>query len=109
MFKAGHSKMGGRKRGSKNKKTLLAADELLLKLDINPVEKLINIAESDDASVEQRIRCWQEIAKYTHPSLSHKKSTLSPSLLSQLKFTLCLLTAQEKRYSAYRFFNCILR
>jgi hypothetical protein len=24
--------------GSKNKKTLLAADELLLKLDINPIE-----------------------------------------------------------------------
>ena len=49
--------MGGRKRGSKNKKTLLAADELLLKLDINPIEKLINIAESDDASIEQRMRC----------------------------------------------------
>ena len=73
MFKAGHSKMGGRKRGSKNKKTLLAADELLLKLDINPIEKLINIAESDDASIEQRIRCWQEIAKYTHPKLKSQE------------------------------------
>jgi len=38
---------------------------LLLKLDVNPTEKLINIAESDDASIGQRIRCWQEIAKYT--------------------------------------------
>ena len=69
MFKSGHKKMGGRKRGSKNKKTLLAADELLLKLDINPIEKLIHIAESDVASVEQQIRCWQEIAKYTYPKL----------------------------------------
>ena len=47
MFKAGHSKMGGRKRGSKNKKTLLAADELLLKLDINLFEKLIYSAPTD--------------------------------------------------------------
>jgi len=45
----------------------------------------------------------------THtPSLNLKKSTLSLSLLSQLKFTLCHLTAQEKRYSTYRFFSCIL-
>ncbi|MBT7556568.1 hypothetical protein HN615_06550 [Candidatus Woesearchaeota archaeon] len=39
---------------------------MLLKLDISPIEKLINIAESDDASIEQRICYWQEIAKYTH-------------------------------------------
>ena len=58
MFQTGHSKVGGRKPGTKNKNTLLAADELLLKLDINPVEKLIHIAESDGASIEQQIRCW---------------------------------------------------
>jgi len=45
----------------------LTVDELLLKLDINPIERLINIAKSDDASIGQRIRCWQEIAKYIHP------------------------------------------
>jgi hypothetical protein len=100
MFKSGHKKMGGRKRGSKNKKTLLAADELLLKLNINPIEKLINIAESDDASIEQQIRCWQEISKYTYLSLNHKKSTLSLSLLDQLKFILCRLMAQGKNYSS---------
>jgi hypothetical protein len=70
--------MGGRKRGSKNKKTLLAADELLLKLDINPIEKLIYIAESDDASVEQQIRCWQEIAKYTYPKLKSQEIYIEP-------------------------------
>ncbi len=73
MFKAGHSKIGGRKRGSKNKKTLLGADELLLELGINPIEKLINIAESDGASVEQQIRCWQEVAKYTYPKLKSQE------------------------------------
>ena len=73
MFKTGHSKVGGRKRGSKNKKTLLGADELLLKLNINPIEKLINIASSDEASVEQQIRCWQEVAKYTYPKLKSQE------------------------------------
>ena len=60
MFQAGHSKVGGRKRGSKNKKILLGADELLLKLDINPIERLINIAESDDATVEQALKIFTE-------------------------------------------------
>lgn len=73
MFKAGHSKLGGRKRGSKNKKTLLGADELLLELGINPIEKLINIAESDGTSIEQQIRCWQEISKYTYPKLKSQE------------------------------------
>ena len=73
MFKTGHSKVGGRKRGSKNKKTLLGADELLLRLDINPIEKLIDIASSYEASVEQQIRCWQEVAKYTYPKLKSQE------------------------------------
>ena len=73
MFQTGHSKVGGRKQGSKNKKTLLGADELLLRLDINPIEKLINIASSDEASVEQQIRCWQEVAKYTYPKLKSQE------------------------------------
>ncbi|SFV76358.1 hypothetical protein MNB_SUP05-4-765 [hydrothermal vent metagenome] len=73
MFQTGHSKVGGRKRGTKNKKTLLGTDELLLKLDINPIEKLVNIAESDEASIEQQIRCWQEIAKYTYPKLKSQE------------------------------------
>ena len=73
MFQSGHSKVGGRKRGTQNKKTLLGADELLLRLNINPIEKLINIAESNDASIEQQIRCWQEITKYTHPRLKSQE------------------------------------
>jgi len=73
MFKSGHSKVGWRKRGSKNKKTLLSADELLLKLDVNPIERLINIAESNDASVERKMHCWQEIAKYTYPKLKSQE------------------------------------
>jgi hypothetical protein len=88
MFKSGHSKVGGRKRGSKNKKMLLAADELLLKLDINPIEKLINIAESDDTSVEQQIRCWQEISKYTYPKLKSQEIYIEPEPVEPIEIHL---------------------
>ena len=56
----------------------MTVDELLLKLDINPIERLINIAESDDASIGQRIRCWQEIAKYTHSKLKSQEIYIEP-------------------------------
>ena len=88
MFKAGHSKVGGRKPGVKNKKNLLGADELLLKLDINPIEKLINIAESDDASIEQQIRCWQEVAKYTYPKLKPQEIYVEPELVGPIEIHL---------------------
>jgi hypothetical protein len=74
MFKSGHKKTGGRKRGTKNKKTLLAADELLLKLDINPMQKLIELAESDEATIDHKINCYKEIAKYTYPK--HKSQDI---------------------------------
>ena len=64
MFEKGHNKLGGRKKGSNNKKTLMAADAILIELNINPIEKLVEIAES---SIEQKIRCWQEVAKYSYP------------------------------------------
>jgi len=88
MFKSGHKKMGGRKRGSKNKKTLLAADELLLKLDINPIEKLISIAESGDSSIEQQIRCWQEVAKYTYPKLKSQEIYIEPEPVEPIEIHL---------------------
>ncbi len=88
MFKSGHSKVGGRKPGGKNKKTLLGADELLLRLNINPIEKLINIAESDDASVEQQIRCWQEVAKYTYPKLKSQEIYIEPEPVEPIEIHL---------------------
>ena len=67
MFEKGHKKLGGRKKGSKNKNTLLKVDEVLLNANINPIEKLIEIAESKETSTEQQIRYWIEIAKYCYP------------------------------------------
>ena len=78
MFEEGHSKIGGRKKGTPNKITLIRADDLLLKLDINPIQKLIEIAESDEASLDQRINCYKEIAKYTYPRLKLQELRVSP-------------------------------
>jgi len=66
-FEKGHSKIGGREKGAPNKKTLIKADDLLLDLNINPIQKLIEIAESDEATVDHKINCYKEIAKYTYP------------------------------------------
>ena len=95
--------MVGRKRGSKNKKTLLAADELLLKLDINPIEKLIHIAEPDDASVEQQIRCWQEVV-YTYTKLKSQEIYIEPEPVKPIGRPM----EQEKSYRPVHVFNhCI--
>jgi hypothetical protein len=96
MFKSGHKKLASRKRGSKNKKTLLAADELLLNLNINPIEKLIDIAESGDASVEQQIRCWQEISKYTYPKLKSQEIYIESEIDIPTKIQLIGVRADNK-------------
>jgi hypothetical protein len=68
-FETGHTKIGGRKKGTPNKASLIRADDLLIELGINPIHKLIEIAESNETSLDQRINCYKEIAKYTYPRL----------------------------------------
>ena len=77
-FEQGHSKIGGRKKGTPNKVTLIKADDLLLELGVNPIQKLIEIAESDEATLDQRINCYKEIAKYTYPRLKLQELWVSP-------------------------------
>ena len=78
MFEEGHSKIGGRKKGTPNKVTHIRVDDLLLKLDINPIQKVIEIVESVEASIDQRINCYKEIAKYTYPRLKLQELWVSP-------------------------------
>ena len=77
-FEEGHSKIGGRKKGTPNKVTLIKADDLLLEMDVNPIQRLIEIAESNEASIDQRINCYKEIAKYTYPRLKLQELWVSP-------------------------------
>ena len=77
-FEEGHSKIGGRKKGTPNKVTLIKADDLLLELGVNPIQKLIEIAESDEATLDQRINCYKEIAKYTYPRFKSQELRVTP-------------------------------
>ena len=78
MFEEGHQKTGGRKKGTPNKITLIKADDLLLELNVNPIQKLIEIAESDEATTDQRINCYKEIAKYTYPRFKSQELRVTP-------------------------------
>jgi hypothetical protein len=85
-FKEGHTKIGGRKKGTPNKKTLIRADELLLQLNINPIQKLIELAESDEATIDHKINCYKEIAKYTYPK--HRSQDISLNQTNEMPGTI---------------------
>ena len=76
-FEKGRQKIGGRKKGSLNKKTLMMVDEILSEKGVNPIEKLIQLAVSDLTSIEQKINCYKEVAKYTYskPREQHSQPT----------------------------------
>ena len=77
-FENGHEKLGGRQKGTPNKKTLIKADDLLLELDINPIQRLIEIAESDLTSIDQKINCYKTIAQYTYPKFKSQMLRIMP-------------------------------
>jgi len=77
-FEQGHEKLGGRKQGTPNKKTLIKADDLLIELDVNPIQRLIEIAESDLTSIDQKINCYKEIAKYSYPKFKSQELRVTP-------------------------------
>ena len=77
-FEQGHEKLGGRKQGTPNKKTLIKVDDLLIELDVNPIQRLIEIAESDLTSIDQKINCYKEIAKYSYPKFKSQELRVTP-------------------------------
>jgi hypothetical protein len=77
-FENGHEKLGGRKQGTPNKKTLIKADDLLLELNVNPIQRLIEIAESDLTSIDQKINCYKTIAQYTYPKFKSQVLRIMP-------------------------------
>jgi len=59
--------------GVPNKKTIIQVDVLLLESGINPIQKLVEIAESVESTIDQKINCYKEIAKYTYPKLKSQE------------------------------------
>ena len=98
-FEEGHIKLGGRQKGALNKKTLMKAEEILTQLDINPIHKLIEIAESEEATTDQRINCYKEIAKYTFPKLKSQNITLEQSDMPKIEVIIVKSSGKVKRLS----------
>ena len=47
-------------------------------MNVNPIQKLIEIAESDEANLDQRINCYKEIDKYTYPRFKSQELRVTP-------------------------------
>jgi len=78
-FEKGHKKIGGRQKGTLNKKTIIKADEILLDLNVNPIQRLIELAEPNETTIDQKINCYKEIAKYTYPKFKAQELRVVPT------------------------------
>jgi hypothetical protein len=78
-FEKGHQKIGGRQKGMPNKKTIIKADEILLDLNVNPIQRLIELAESKETTIDQKISCYKEVAKYTYPKFKSQELRVIPT------------------------------
>jgi len=67
----------GRKKGSKNKRTLLKAEQLLLEKNIHPIELLIKLLPSLTPS--EQARTLLELMKFVQPQLRHFESSFPSS------------------------------
>ena len=78
-FEKGHKKIGGRQKGTLNKKTIIKADEILLDLNVNPIQRLIELAEPNETTIDQKINCYKESAKYTYPKFKAQELRVVPT------------------------------
>lgn len=66
-FKKGHVKVGGRKKGTPSKKSLLVR-EILENNGINLIEKIIEILPALEP--EEKVRALIQLLPYVHPKLT---------------------------------------
>lgn len=63
QFTKGHQKMGGRKKGTPNKKKVLKVADVLAEKGINPVEKILEQLPYLDP--KDQVKAWLELQSYT--------------------------------------------
>ena len=73
-FQNGHAKLGGRKAGTPNRSA--SVRECLERLNLDPVEEVVKIAQSDESSNELRARIWLSLAEYVSPKLRAVDQTI---------------------------------
>lgn len=64
LFDGTEGRMGGRAKGTPNKKTLLRAAAVLADKGISPADKLSEIADSPETPLDTRISLWKFLQSY---------------------------------------------
>ena len=73
----GYPKTGGRRKGSRNRRTVEVA-ERLAELDCDPFEGMVRIAMDESAPIEVRARMHAELAQYVAPKRKAVEVTGEP-------------------------------
>jgi hypothetical protein len=66
-FQPGHPKLGGRKKGTPNKKKVLRAEQVMAEMDYNPVREMILQAQNPDTPPDIKAKLNQELNKLLNP------------------------------------------
>ena len=70
-FKTGHKKLGGRKAGSKNKRTLArrSLEEILISKNVDPLKKLLDLLRKGDLDDKTKAYLWKDLLEFLYPKL----------------------------------------
>lgn len=63
-FEQGHEKIGGRKAGTPNRKTLLRASAVLAERGLSPTDELIKIAQDLETKTATCIEIWKFLQSF---------------------------------------------
>jgi hypothetical protein len=91
-FQNGHAKLGGRKAGTPNRGT--SVRECLERLNVDPVEEVVKIAQSDESSHELKARIWLSLAEYVSPKLRAVDQTIGAPDVNKLQIEIIRVAPQ---------------
>lgn len=66
-FEPGHPKLGGRKKGQKNKAKVLRAEEVMAAMDFNPVREMILQATNPNTPDDIKAKLNLELSRLLNP------------------------------------------
>jgi hypothetical protein len=97
-FKPGHPKVGGRKKGTPNKRTQ-QIEELLEQMGCDPFKVMALICVSTTATDDMKLRAAKELAPYIAPKLgSIEVKDVTPEELSDQELKETILELAQENY-----------
>lgn len=67
----------GRKKGSKNKRSVPKVAEYLAEQDINPVQKILDLLKDRKLSTSAKIQVWKDLLSYCQGRIGEEPATLA--------------------------------